>query len=131
MVWWPSAVAVQAEAANHPELLRSRAVVVSVVGEVAPLVRQVWITKASVSEPLMKRRKEMDGIETRASFVSWDESGGCLLIGQAVSGVEVARAWSGLSCGTCEPAPRWGGRPVERLCLRLVAWSENLKRLNP
>jgi hypothetical protein len=32
VVWWPSAVAVQAEAANHPELLRSRAVVVSVVG---------------------------------------------------------------------------------------------------
>jgi hypothetical protein len=29
--------AVQAEAANHPELLRSRAVVVSVVGKVAPL----------------------------------------------------------------------------------------------
>ena len=35
-VWWPSAVAVQAEAANHPELLRSKAVVVSVVGKVAP-----------------------------------------------------------------------------------------------
>jgi hypothetical protein len=36
LAWWPSAVAVQAEAANHPELLRSRAVVVSVVGKVAP-----------------------------------------------------------------------------------------------
>ena len=36
VVWWPSAVAVQAEAVNHPELLQSRAVVVSVVGEVAP-----------------------------------------------------------------------------------------------
>jgi hypothetical protein len=35
MVWCPSAAAVQAEAANHPELLRSRAVVVSVVGKVA------------------------------------------------------------------------------------------------
>ena len=33
---WPSAVAVQAEAVNHPELLRSRAVVVSVVGKVVP-----------------------------------------------------------------------------------------------
>ena len=31
MVSWSSAVTVQAEAANHPELLRSRAVVVSVV----------------------------------------------------------------------------------------------------
>ncbi len=35
--WWPFAVALQGEAANHPELLRSRAVVVSVVGKVAPL----------------------------------------------------------------------------------------------
>jgi hypothetical protein len=30
LAWWPSVVAVQAEAANLPELLRSRAVVVSV-----------------------------------------------------------------------------------------------------
>ncbi len=37
MVWWPSAAAVQAEAANHRELLRSRVVVVSVAGKVAPL----------------------------------------------------------------------------------------------
>ena len=36
MGWWTSAVALQGEAANHPELLRSRAVVVSVVGKVAP-----------------------------------------------------------------------------------------------
>ena len=35
--WWPSAAAVQAEAANHPELPRSRVVVVSVVGEGAPV----------------------------------------------------------------------------------------------
>lgn len=36
-----------------------------------------------------------------------DEPGGCLSIGQAVSGMEVARAWSGLLRGTCEPvAPR-------------------------
>ena len=40
-----------------------------------------------------------------------DEPGGCLLTGQAVSGVEVARAWSGLLCGTWEPvAPM--GRPA-------------------
>ena len=112
VVWWPSAVAVQAEAANRPELLRSRAVVVSVVGEVAPGARQVWITKASASEPLMTRRKMTGDIETRESLRPWEEPGGCLSIGQVVSGVEVARAWSGLSCGTCEPAPRCGGRPV-------------------
>ena len=34
--WWSSAAALQGEAANHPELLRSRAVVVSVVGKGAP-----------------------------------------------------------------------------------------------
>jgi hypothetical protein len=84
-------------------------------GKGRALARQVWITKASASEPLMKRRNNLGDIETRESFRLWDESGGCLLIGQAVSGVEVARAWSGLSCGTCEPVSRWGGRPVERL----------------
>jgi hypothetical protein len=36
-VWRPSAIVVQAEVANHPELVRSRPVVVSVAGEVAPL----------------------------------------------------------------------------------------------
>jgi hypothetical protein len=59
----------------------------------------VRITKASESEPLRKRRKEWGGIETRESLRPWDEPGGCLSIGQVVSGVEVARAWSGLSCG--------------------------------
>ena len=34
--WWSSAVALQGEAANHPELLRSRAVVVSVGEKGAP-----------------------------------------------------------------------------------------------
>jgi len=34
--WWPSVAVVQAGAANHRELLRSRAVVVSVAGKVAP-----------------------------------------------------------------------------------------------
>ena len=38
MGWWSSAVALQGEAANHPEVLRSRAVVVS-VGEKARLER--------------------------------------------------------------------------------------------
>ena len=33
---WSSAVALQGEAANRPELLRSRAVVVSVAGKGAP-----------------------------------------------------------------------------------------------
>jgi len=36
VVWWPSAAVLQGRAANRPGLLRSRAVVVSVVGKVAP-----------------------------------------------------------------------------------------------
>ena len=70
--------------------------------------RQVWITKASASEPLMRRRKRMDDIETGVESLPRDEPGGCLLIGQAVSGVKVARAWSGLSCGTGEPVAPTG-----------------------
>ena len=63
----------------------------------------MWITKASASEPLMKCRKLIGGIETGDAFGLRDEPGGGLLIGQAVSGMEVARAWSGLLYGTCEP----------------------------
>jgi hypothetical protein len=102
-VWWPSAVALQEEAANRPELLRSRVVVVSVVGKVTPRAWQVWITKANASKPLVKCRKSIGDIKTRACDWFWDESGGCLLTGQVVSGMKVARAWSGLLCGTWEP----------------------------
>ena len=41
--------------------------------------------------------------------------------GQAVSGMEVARAWSGLRCGTCEPVvprPR-AASGAARACGRL------------
>ena len=56
MGWRSSAAVLQGEAGNHPELLRSRAVVVSVVGKVAPRARQVWAEKASASDPLMTCR---------------------------------------------------------------------------
>jgi hypothetical protein len=71
----------------------------------------VWITKASESEPPLRRRKRRDGIKTGVESLPRDKSGGCLLTGQAMPGVKVARAWSGLSCGTREPvAPM--GRPA-------------------
>jgi hypothetical protein len=69
---------------------------------------QVWITKASDSEPLMRRRKRVGDIETGVELLSRDEAGGCLLIGQVVFGVKVARAWPGLSCGTREPVAPTG-----------------------
>jgi hypothetical protein len=51
----------------------------------------------------MRCRKRIDGIETGVELLPRDEPGGCLLIGQVVSGMKVARAWSWLSCGTGEP----------------------------
>lgn len=106
--WWPSAVVLQEGTANRPELLRLRAVVVSVAGKGVSRARQVWITKANVSEPLMKCRNDLGDIKTRGWFSFWDESGGCLSIGQVVSGMKVARAWSWLLCGTWEPVVLWG-----------------------
>jgi len=54
--------------------------------------RQAGIRKASVSEPLMKRRKTGDGIRTGVCANPREESGGCPFTGQAVSGVKAARA---------------------------------------
>ena len=58
--------------------------------EKAHVMRQVGIGKTSVSEPLVKRRERMSDIETGEYQGSRDEPGGCPLIGQVVSGVEVA-----------------------------------------
>jgi hypothetical protein len=88
--------------------------------------------KANACEPLMKCRKETVGVETGGSLGSRDESGGCLPTGQTASGIEAARAWFGILCGTCVnlrpdgAAGQWSG------CgLRLVVWSENSERLKP
>src|SRR5215212_11536508 len=51
----------------------------------------------------MTCRKTIGDIETGDALRPRDEPGGCLSIGQAVSRIEVARAWSGLLCGTREP----------------------------
>src|SRR6266536_3562356 len=53
--------------------------------------RQAGIRKASVSDPLRKRRKIRDGIKTGVCAKPREESGGCPFIGQAVSGVKAAR----------------------------------------
>jgi hypothetical protein len=45
------------------------------------------IRKASVSEPLMKCREDINDIETGVLRLSRDELGGCPSIGQAVSGI--------------------------------------------
>jgi len=115
-----SAVALQGEAANHREVRRSRAEVLSVAERRAVERVEVWAKKASVSDPLMTCRNLLDDIETGSGGPARDEPGGCLLIGQVVSGMEVARAWSGLRCGTCEPVvPRsWAASGAVVACGR-------------
>ena len=84
--------------------------------EKAHVMRQVGIGKASVSEPLMKRRKTIDDIETGMCACLRDEPGGCSLTGQAVSGVKAARAWSAASTGNGEGAHRYCGSDASERC---------------
>ena len=90
----------------------------------------MWITKASESEPLMKCRKRIDDIKTGVESLPRDEPGGSLLTGQVVSGMEVARAWSGLLCGTWEPvAPTVAAGQWRQDGPAAVRASENPKQL--
>lgn len=50
------------------------------------------IRKASASEPLLTCRNKLGGIETGVGKSLRDEPGGCLSIGQVVSGMKAARA---------------------------------------
>ena len=77
------------------------------VAEKAHVMRQVRAGKANVSEPLMKRRKHSGVIKTRVQSLPWEEPGGCLLTGQVVTGVKVARARFRHWHGTWELSPRW------------------------
>ena len=54
----------------------------------------------------MTCRKRRDDIKTEAESLPWEEPGGNLLTAQVVSGMEVARAWLRLLCGTWEPGVR-------------------------
>ena len=66
-------------------------------------VRQVWARKTSESEPPMTCRKFRDDIRTDVAIQRRGEPGGNLSTAQAVSGIKVARAWSGRWHGTWEP----------------------------
>lgn len=75
--------------------------------------------KANESEPQMKCRKALDDIRTGSWSSPRDKSGGCLFIGQTVSGMYAARARVRLLHGTWEPVVLRGDRLVA--CgLRLV-----------
>jgi len=51
----------------------------------------------------MKCRKVSDDVKTEVCFCPRDEPGSDLLTAQVASGIEVARAWLRLCCGTWEP----------------------------
>jgi hypothetical protein len=86
---WPFGAALRGEVSNRLMLRWLKTVVVS-DEEKAHRMRQVGTGKTSMGEPLVKRRDRMNDIETGGYQDFRDESGGCPLIGQAVSGVEVA-----------------------------------------
>jgi hypothetical protein len=92
LAWWPFAVALRGEAANHREVRRSRAGVLSVAEKARRERVRCGSRRRAQAIPPMRRRKRRDGIKTKVESLPRDESGGCLLTGQAVPGVEVARA---------------------------------------
>jgi hypothetical protein len=64
-------------------------------------------------------------LETGVELLPRDEPGGCLLTGQVVSGVKVARAWSGLSWELGNLSPRARGRPVAQAWPAAAGGGEN------
>jgi hypothetical protein len=93
----PQAAAVKSRGGER--LRKSRAVSAAGVGQEGERKRSI--------DDVSKR---LDDIETEVEYLSRDEPGGYLSTAQAVSGMKMAGAWSGLRCGTWEPAPRYGGQ---------------------
>jgi hypothetical protein len=116
----PPEAAVQAEASNHPLLLRSRGVVVRELGKGRARPGQVRTVESNVSEPLMTCRKRRNDVKTEGESLPREEPGGNLSTAQAASGMKAARTRSRLLCGTWEPVtsmlrePR-KGKPPERV----------------
>ena len=120
-----SVVALQEGAANHPKVRRLKAVRVERWGKSRAFERgRCDPLKANVSEPQMTCRNLLDDI--KSGYVTWtrDELGGCLFIGQAVSGMDAARAWVRLLHGTWEPVVSRDGQPVAG-GLRLAGYGRN------
>ena len=83
-------IGLQDQVPNRLKLLWSKAMVVSVSGKGRPRAGQVRAKQTNASEPLTRRRKRMDVIETRLQSLAWDESRRYLPTALAVTGVKVA-----------------------------------------
>jgi hypothetical protein len=118
----PSAAAVQAEAANHRELLRSKNRGGERHGKVARLSAAGASQEGELERTTDDVSTEKGDVETGDALEPRDESGGCLPTAQMASGVEVARAWLRLLHGTWEPvAPTGRSHQWRRSGLRSVA----------
>lgn len=120
----PSVVALQGVIANHPQT----AAVKSRGGKRCGKRRAFEHVrcdpmKANESEPQVKCRKAFDDIRTGSQSLVRDKSGGCLFIGQTVSGMYAARAWVRLLYGTWEPVVL-GGDQLVASGLRLAVSGE-------
>lgn len=97
---WPSGVALQGEMSSHPALRWLKTVVVSGWGKGArdasggdqeDVPESVpWSRMRGAGRDAVSVEIKSDGIETGDSNDLRDEPGGCLLTGQAVSGVKAA-----------------------------------------
>jgi hypothetical protein len=72
---------------SHRKLLRSKAVVVSVAVKSGSEPRRARSREASASEPLQKRRNELDDVKTGGCSLFWDKRGGGPETAHAASGV--------------------------------------------
>lgn len=116
----PSVVALQEEATNHRKVRRLRAVRAERYGKRRAIeCVRCDPMKANESEPQVSCRNAVDDIKTGAQPLPWDKSGGCLFIGQMVSGMYAARAWVRLLHGTWEPVVLRDNQ-LEAFGLRLV-----------
>ena len=86
----PLGAGLQEQASNHLKLLWSKAMVVSVKEKSQLRLWQVRIRETSASEPLMRRRNELDGVTTGGLCVCQDKHRGNLLTVCAAPGVKVA-----------------------------------------
>lgn len=113
----PLEAAVQAEASNHPLLLRLRGAVVSELGKGRARSGQVRTVESNASEPLMRCRKRRNDVKTGGLSLTRDQSGRNLFTAQMASGIKAARMRSRHLCGTWEPVtpmlrePRKGRSP--------------------
>ncbi len=86
----PLEAALQEEASNHSELLRPKAVVVSVREKGRARLCQVGAVETNKSEPLIKCRKRRNVIKTGGESLTREKFGGNLSTGRVMSGMKAA-----------------------------------------